>query len=78
MWCSEYEATTASNGPSVRLEVSEPDPPEALAVRRERVDPEHVVADDREPRRQLALAAADVEHARRRRRQVLAGRSRET
>ena len=40
---------------------------------RERVDPEHVVAGDRQPRRQLALAAADVEHARRRRRKVRLG-----
>jgi len=50
----------------LRLQVVEPDPAEALALRRERVDPQHVVAGGRQRRRQLAVAAADVEHARRR------------
>ena len=33
-------------GPLRRLDVLEPHPAEALALRRERVDPEHVVAGD--------------------------------
>ena len=71
MWCSESAATTASND-SRLLHVLELEPAEVLARGRERVDPEHVVARDGQRRRQLALAAADLEHARRRRRQVLA------
>ena len=54
------------------LEVVELQPAEVVALRRERVDPEHVVPCDGERGRQLALPAADVEHPCRRRRQVLA------
>ena len=59
--------------PSSSSRSSSFDAPEELARRRERVDPEHVVARDGERGRQLALAAADVEHAGRRRRQVFSG-----
>jgi hypothetical protein len=55
------------------LEVLELESAEELAVRRERIDPEHVVSRDGERRRQLALSAADVEHPRGRCGQVPAG-----
>ncbi len=54
------------------LEILDPDPAEAVADRGERVDPERVVARSDELGRQLALAAADLEHACRRGRQALA------
>ena len=57
----------------VILEILQPDPAEEISLRRERVDPEHVVPLDRERGGQLALAAADVEHAGRRRRKVVSG-----
>ena len=50
------------------LDVLELQPPEVLTRRRERIDPEHVVPRNGERGRQLALAAADVEHPGRRRR----------
>ena len=60
----------------VILEVLEPDAAEEISLRRERVDPEHVVPRDRERRRQLALTAAHVEHACGRGRKVVSANSR--
>ena len=57
----------------VVLEILQPDAAEEISLRRERVDPEHVVPRDRERRRQLALTAAHVEHAGRRGRKVVSG-----
>ena len=69
MWWSEKRGHDRVE-PLGLLDVLELQPPEELARRRERVDPEHVVPGDGERGRQLALAAADVEHPRRRRRQA--------
>ena len=57
----------------VILEIFQPDPTEEISLRRERVDPQHVVPLDRERGRELALSAADVEHACRRGRKVFSG-----
>jgi uncharacterized protein len=55
-----------------RVEILEADSAEEIALRRTRVDPEHVVAVHRERGRQLAVAAADVEETSRRHGEVLA------
>ena len=57
----------------VIVEVLQANTAEEISLRRERVDAEHVVPRDRERRRQLALTAAHVEHARRRGRKVVSG-----
>ena len=74
-WWSTRPATTASNSPST----SSNDPlPERRAFRGVRIDPERVVARVEERRHEPAeLAAADLEHPRRRRRQVRQNEARE-
>ena len=69
MWCSERFATTASNGPG-SARSSRRHALEQLALRRPRVDREHVVAEPGHRERERAMAAADLEHAGGRRGQV--------